>query len=83
MIINLHVPQLWPLYLALMVAMDISLLWFSFSSDYFEIKGRRYKLSVDIRSAALTFASFLLLATFIFVIYIWTEILKIKIISGV
>lgn len=83
MIINLHVPQLWPLYLTLMVTIDGSLLWISSKLDDFEIKSRKYKLSVDMRALSFTFAALLSSVILAFVIYIWIYVFKIKIISGV
>lgn len=83
MIINLHVPQLWPLYLILMVAMDGSLFWFSTDSDWFEIKGRKYNLSVNARLILIIFAVCLSILTYAFVAYLWMHVFKIKIITVV
>ena len=72
MIINLHVQQLWPLYLLLMVLIDSFSMWLYSKTDT--------NTFTDFVSVTLFCAS--VAGTISFIVYVGMCVLKIKIVSG-
>ncbi|CAK1225116.1 unnamed protein product [Fructobacillus fructosus] len=74
MIINLHVQQLWPLYLLLMVLIDSFLMWLYSKTEM--------NTFTDFVSVTLFCASVAVAGTISFIVYVGMCVLKIKIVSG-
>lgn len=72
MIINLHVQQLWPLYLLLMVLIDSFSMWLYSKTEM--------NTFTDFVSVTLFCAS--VVGTISFIVYVGMCVLKIKIVSG-